>query len=123
MPIKAEKVVTGEPKLAQHSGWVHFRFDVDSSGKISDVSVVRQSNAGLEFAARQILNEWAFQPATVDGTPVAFEDMDVVMGFSDTVTAGEAIGVGAAVIVLLPLALLAIVIGAAAGTTGSFKKN
>jgi ABC-type antimicrobial peptide transport system permease subunit len=49
--------------------------------------------------------------------------MEVVMGFSDTVTAGEAIGVGAAVIVLLPLALLAIVIGAAAGTTGSFKKN
>jgi hypothetical protein len=49
--------------------------------------------------------------------------MEIVMGFSETVTAGEAIGVGAAVIVLLPLALVALFLGAAVGMTGSMKKN
>jgi hypothetical protein len=54
-PVEAERVVTGEPKLANHTGWVRFRFNVDATGKLSDIIVIRSSSANLQFAAKQLL--------------------------------------------------------------------
>ena len=102
---------------------MRFRFNIDAPGMLSAITVIQSSSADLQFAAKQILTGWDFTPTTVDGKPVAFEGMQIVMGFSDTVTAGEAVGVGAAVIVLLPLALIALFIGAAAGMTGTIQNK
>lgn len=120
-PKREEAVVSGDPRVPNPTGWVQLRFDVDVDGKVTDLSVVRSSDPSLEFAARQLLSSWSFEPATVDGDPVPFEDMEVVMGFSETTTAGEVVGTGALVVILLPLALLALAIGAMAGMSGSIK--
>jgi len=120
-PAEAEIVVSGEPRIDDPSGWVHFRFDVDEQGSISNIEIVRSSSSRLEFAAKQLLNEWQFEPATADGKQVAFTDMEIVMGFSETTTPGEALGIGVAVIVLLPLALCVLALGAAAGVSNAIE--
>ena len=90
------------------TGWVHLRFDVSAEGEAGDIEVVEASDERLEARAAGKLADWPFAPATRDGAPEAFADMEMVMVFfkDDTTTTAEAIGITALVIVLIPVAVL-----------------
>ena len=89
-------------------GWVHLRFDVSAEGAVGGIEVVEASDERLEERAVGKLADWPFRPATRDGAPEAFDDMEMVMVFfkDDTTTTAEAIGITALVIVLIPVAVL-----------------
>jgi TonB family protein len=118
--VRSERLVRDEPRLDDPDGWVQLRFDVDETGRASNVRVVRASQPRLIAAAEELLLSWEFRPATVDGTAVGFADMEVVLGFADRISPGEAgrgVAMGVGVVVLLPVMLAASLL---TGSGGSF---
>ncbi len=119
--VRTERLVRDEPRLDDPSGWVQLRFDVDETGQAGNIRVVRASDSRLVPAAETLLADWEFRPATVDGTAVGFQDMEVVLGFADRISPGEAgrgVAIGVGVVVLLPVMLAASLL---TGSAGSFR--
>jgi TonB family protein len=119
--VRTERLVRDEPQLDDPDGWVQLRFDVDETGQAGNIRVVRASDSRLVRAAETLLADWEFRPATVDGSAVGFQDMEVVLGFADRISPGEAgrgVAMGAGVVVLLPVMLAASLL---TGSGGSFR--
>lgn len=119
--VRTERLIRDEPRLDDPDGWVQLRFDVDDTGRAHNIRVVRASDSRLVPAAETLLAGWEFRPATVDGTAVGFQDMEVVLGFADRISPGEAgkgVAMGVGVVVLLPVMLAASLL---TGSGGSFK--
>lgn len=56
----------------QISGWVELEFNVDPTGKVTGVSVVKaQPIRVFEQEAVKAMKQWTFEPAVKDGQPVA----------------------------------------------------
>jgi TonB family protein len=106
-PETSERIVRGEPKVDPATGWVHFIFDVDKTGAISNIRLHRSTNPELEEAARKLLESWKFKPATIERSPVAFTDMEIVVTFAPMTQRGAKVaGWTLLAIVLLPVALV-----------------
>ena len=90
------------------TGEVRLRFDVSAAGEVANVAVLEASDPRLADLAAQKLAAWPFEPATVQGAPVAVAGAETVMVFytDDSTTTGEVIGYTLLVIVLLPIAVL-----------------
>ncbi|TAM84602.1 MAG: energy transducer TonB [Acidobacteria bacterium] len=68
---KPEPSYTPEARMARIEGTVVFSVVIDASGRVTDESILRPVGLGLDDNAAQTLQTWKFQPATVDGKPVA----------------------------------------------------
>jgi TonB family protein len=95
------------------TGWVKLRVDVSETGEVEGIDVVESSDQRLETQATELFSSWPFKPGMRDGEPSRFEDVEFVMMFytDDTTTTGEAIGLTALVIVVLPVMLALAILG------------
>ena len=74
---KPEKIVHVDPRYteiarkARIQGRVTLRATIDEQGDITDVEVLRGLQMGLTEAAVAAVRQWKFEPATLNGRPVA----------------------------------------------------
>ncbi len=76
LPRVRREVRAGYPEAARREeieGRVVLRVLVDEEGAVVEAEVVEGPGYGLDEAAREALLEFRFQPATLDGRPVATE--------------------------------------------------
>jgi TonB family protein len=57
-------------------GIVRLSAVIRQDGTLADITVVRSLDSRLDFAAREALSKWIFEPATRDGAPV---DVDAIV--------------------------------------------
>jgi len=62
---------TDEAQAQAIMGAVVIAFEIDKEGKTRNAKVVQGLDAGLDKNALAALTEWSFEPATLDGKPVA----------------------------------------------------
>jgi len=64
-------------------GWVDMRFVVETDGSISDI-FVEDASAGEIFkdAAKKAIKKWEYEPATLNGKPVRYENAQVRLTFA-----------------------------------------
>jgi TonB family protein len=75
-PVLASQIqpeYSEEARKAKYSGTVILNIEVDPSGRVVDLKVVRSLGMGLDEKAVQAVQQWAFKPGTKDGKPVAVE--------------------------------------------------
>jgi TonB family protein len=60
-----------EARKAKYQGTVLLEAEVDASGKVVDIGVVRGLGLGLDERAIEAVQEWRFKPAEKDGKPVS----------------------------------------------------
>ena len=73
-PVVIEKIQPAYPEEARklkHQGRVVLRSVIDTDGLVEDVEVVEGQPYGLNEAAIAAVRAWTFQPALLDGEPVA----------------------------------------------------
>ncbi|NVK21159.1 MAG: TonB family protein [Kangiellaceae bacterium] len=73
------------PTAAQNGteGWVTLKYDVNSSGQLSNISVVdSQPKRVFDREAVKALKKWKFKPAMLNGQPVATSEQKVTIEFS-----------------------------------------
>jgi TonB family protein len=68
---KKEADYSDEARKAKYQGTVLLMTNIDSSGKVTDVRVVRSLGLGLDEKAIEAVKQWQFKPATKDGQPVS----------------------------------------------------
>ena len=61
---------TDEAQAQAITGTVVIAFEIDKDGKTRNARVVQGLDAGLDKNALTALNQWLFQPATLDGEAV-----------------------------------------------------
>jgi TonB family protein len=72
-PIVAPNAAyTDSARRAQYEGTARVEFVVDSNGNVRNLSVIQDLPYGLGVAAREAVRTWKFQPATLNGKPVAY---------------------------------------------------
>lgn len=60
-----------EERSQNRDGWVALNFMVDPQGKPYEITVIESTgNKQLEKAAVRAAEDWEFEPATLDGTPI-----------------------------------------------------
>ena len=64
--------VTPNPR-SQRTGMVQVKLIVDTSGQVSEISIMGHSDPVLEQACRQAVAKWRFKPGYVRGVPVRFQ--------------------------------------------------
>ena len=74
-PVRIEQTVDGRfPASLEFtpitSGQARVMINVDADGNLADLMVVSYSNAAFADEATNLLKQWRYSPATVDGTPV-----------------------------------------------------
>lgn len=62
---------TWAARRARIQGVVIVQASIDTAGNVTDVKVLKPLPMGLDRAAVAAVKKWKFQPATLDGTPVA----------------------------------------------------
>ncbi|HEY9155997.1 MAG TPA: energy transducer TonB [Opitutaceae bacterium] len=67
-------------KAAGISGTVTVMFTVDTSGRVTEVSVVRASRSEFEEPAKRAVSHWRFEPGKRHGRPTAFR-MTIPLNF------------------------------------------
>jgi protein TonB len=60
-----------EARLARIQGVVILQTIIDTLGKVNDIRVLKGLPSGLSEAAVEAVSKWQFNPATLDGKPVA----------------------------------------------------
>lgn len=60
-----------EARMARIQGVVILQTIIDALGKVNDVRVLKGLPSGLTEAAVEAVSQWRFNPATLDGKPVA----------------------------------------------------
>lgn len=60
-----------EARLARIQGVVILQTIIDALGKVTDIRVLKGLPSGLSEAAVEAVSKWQFNPATLDGKPVA----------------------------------------------------
>jgi TonB family protein len=60
-----------EARLARIQGVVILQTIIDALGKVNDIKVLKGLPSGLSEAAVEAVSRWQFNPATLDGKPVA----------------------------------------------------
>lgn len=64
-------------------GWVELRFNVDSTGSVTDIDVVNaEPKRVFDSAARRALSRWKYKPAKRDGRPIGQTGLSVVLEFT-----------------------------------------
>lgn len=64
-------------------GWVELQFNVDKTGSVTDVNVIKaQPKRVFDSAARRALLRWKYKPAMRDGQPITQTGLSVVLEFS-----------------------------------------
>ncbi len=72
VPIaRPEAQYSEEARKKKWAGWVTLRAQVDASGRVSEVTVVRSLGLGLDEKAVEAAKQWKFMPALKDGKPIA----------------------------------------------------
>lgn len=73
-PVPIERVAPTYPRKGldnAHEAVVMLEFVVDESGRAKDIQVAHNSGDVLfEYAAKRAVEQWQFEPATLDGKPV-----------------------------------------------------
>jgi TonB family protein len=70
-----------EARRIRCQGRVTLTVTVDSSGRVSDVQIVKPLGVGLDEKAVAAVKSWTFEPAIEDGNPTA-ASIHVVVGFN-----------------------------------------
>lgn len=78
---RTEPSYTTGARNAQATGDVVLSIDVDSTGNVSHITVIKEMGYGLVREAVAAVNKWKFQPATRDGMPIA-ATVEVTIHFS-----------------------------------------
>ena len=68
---KVEPVYSEEARKAKHQGIVVLYVEVDASGKVGRMQVVKSLGLGLDERAMEAVKQWKFRPGLKDGKPVA----------------------------------------------------
>ncbi|HEX6097102.1 MAG TPA: M56 family metallopeptidase [Thermoanaerobaculia bacterium] len=68
---KVDAVYTSEAKAARIAGVVIVKVTIDAQGNVTDARVLKDLPLGLGQAAVDAVRQWKFEPATLDGKPVA----------------------------------------------------
>lgn len=72
IPIsRVEAQYSEEARKAKWSGTVVLNIEVDATGHVTGVHVIRPSGFGLDEKAIEAVSKWRFLPAKKDGNPVA----------------------------------------------------
>jgi TonB family protein len=66
-----DPVYPEEARLAHIQGVVILQTIIDTLGKVTDIRVLKGLPSGLSEAAVEAVSKWKFNPATLDGKPVA----------------------------------------------------
>jgi TonB family protein len=77
---KVDPEYSEEARKAKYSGTVVLRIDVNTSGQVTRVVMVRSLGMGLDQKAIEAVTKWRFMPAKKDGKPVDSES-EVSMNF------------------------------------------
>lgn len=70
---KTEPEYSEEARKAKHQGTVMLYVQIDTSGKATNVQVVRSLGLGLDEKAMEAVKKWKFKPGYKDGKPVTVE--------------------------------------------------
>jgi Ca-activated chloride channel family protein len=73
-PRVAHSVAPGYPEAARRArieGAVVTELEIDEAGAVTDIKVLRGLPLGLTEKAVEAIRQWRFEPATLDGKPVA----------------------------------------------------
>ena len=70
---KRDANYTEEARKAKYQGTVTLLVEVDVSGKVTSVKVVRGLGLGLDEKAIEAVRQWRFKPGTRDGNPIAVQ--------------------------------------------------
>ena len=73
-PVRVKYVEPRYPSSAARrrvEGTVELKLTIDTNGDVTDVEVVRGRRAGLTEAATTAVRKWKYEPATLNGRPVA----------------------------------------------------
>jgi len=70
---KVEPEFSEEARKAKYQGVVLLSIEVDASGNVRDVRVLRGLGLGLDEKAIEAVSRWRFRPGLFDGHPVATE--------------------------------------------------
>ncbi len=68
--FKKEPEYSEEARKAKYSGTVLLYIEVDTSGKATNIKVVRSLGLGLDEKAMEAVRQWKFKPGYKDGKPV-----------------------------------------------------
>jgi protein TonB len=77
-PVVLERVEPSYPELARRAGLegvVELEISIDTTGRVTDVEVVRGLPLGLSEAAADAVRRWSFRPARTRAGPVASRRM------------------------------------------------
>ena len=77
---KVDPEYSEEARKAKYSGTVTLRVDVDASGHVANVAVVKSLGMSLDEKAVAAVTRWRFRPAMQNGTPVPVQ-VEVVSSF------------------------------------------
>ncbi len=81
VPIfKPQAAYSEEAFKAKWHGTSFLSVEVDASGRVTNVDVIRKLGLGLDEKAVEAVKQWQFKPATKDGKPVAMQ-VQVDMNF------------------------------------------
>lgn len=70
-------------KMQKQEGFVQLAFDIDRTGKPTNIRVVKATPEGVfDSAAICALSKWKYEPKVVDGKPMAQYGMRVQLDFS-----------------------------------------
>lgn len=69
-----------EARKAKYQGTVRLDVEVDASGQVANVKVVRSLGLGADEKAIEAVRQWRFKPGMKDGEPVTVQ-MEVVVNF------------------------------------------
>ena len=73
LTYKVEPAYSEEARKAKYQGAMVLNVEVNASGEVSDVKIVRSLGLGLDEKATEAVKQWKFQPAMKDGKPVAVQ--------------------------------------------------
>uniref|UniRef100_A0A486XW34 Protein TonB n=1 Tax=Rheinheimera sp. BAL341 TaxID=1708203 RepID=A0A486XW34_9GAMM len=81
--VRVEPRYPTEAALDGISGWVQLAFSIDTSGSVTDVSVIAAEPARVfDREAIRALKRWKYQPKIVDGVAVIQPNMQVQLDFT-----------------------------------------
>jgi periplasmic protein TonB len=70
---KNEAEYAEEARKAKWQGTSTLSVDVDASGRVTNVDVIRKLGLGLDEKAVEAVKQWQFKPGMKDGKPVAVQ--------------------------------------------------
>ncbi|HMD71064.1 MAG TPA: energy transducer TonB [Bryobacteraceae bacterium] len=70
---KKEPEYSPEARKAKYQGTVRLDVEVDASGQVANVKLVRSLGLGLDEKAIEAVRQWKFNPGMKDGKPVAVQ--------------------------------------------------